>query len=48
MGDIVSELGISSIKIDYEAIGRAAGEILVSRKHRVVKHPSRLVLGKTT
>src|SRR5688572_16379401 len=48
MGDIVSELGISSIKIDYEAIGRTAGEILVSRKHRVVKHASRLVLGKTT
>lgn len=48
MGDIVSELGISSIKIDYEAIGHAAGEILVSRKHRVVKHASRLVLGKTT
>ena len=48
MGDIVSELGISSIKIDYEAIGRAAGEILISRKHRIVMHSSRLVLGKTT
>jgi hypothetical protein len=48
MGDIVSELGVSSIKIDYEAIGQTAGEILVSRKHRIVKHPSRLVLGKTT
>ncbi|MGH7943999.1 MAG: substrate-binding domain-containing protein [Opitutaceae bacterium] len=48
MGDIVSELGISSIKIDYEAIGRAAGEILVTRKHRIVKHASRLVLGRTT
>jgi DNA-binding LacI/PurR family transcriptional regulator len=48
MGDIVSDLGISSIKIDYEAIGRTAGEILVSRKHRVVKLPSQLVLGATT
>ena len=48
MGDIVSELGISSIKIDYEAIGRTAGEILMSRKHRVVKHAAQLVLGKTT
>jgi hypothetical protein len=48
MGDIVSERGISSIKIDYEAVGRTAGEILLSRKHRVVKQPSRLVLGDTT
>jgi DNA-binding LacI/PurR family transcriptional regulator len=48
MGDIVSDLGISSIKIDYEAIGRTAGEILVSGKHRVVKHASQLVLGGTT
>ena len=48
MGDIVSEKGISSIKIDYEAIGRTAGEILVSRKHRVVQQPATLVLGKTT
>ena len=48
MGDIVSDLGISSIKIDYEAIGRTAGEILMSRKHGVVKHGAQLVLGKTT
>jgi DNA-binding MarR family transcriptional regulator len=48
MGDIVSELGVSSVKIDYEAIGRTAGEILMTRKHRIVKQPSRLVLGETT
>jgi hypothetical protein len=48
MGDIVSDLGISSIRIDYEAIGRTAGEILVSRKHRIVKQPTQLVLGQTT
>ena len=48
MGDIVSELGISCLKIDYEAIGRTAGEILISRKHRIVQQPSRLVLGQTT
>jgi hypothetical protein len=48
MGDIVSELGVSSIKIDYEAIGLTAGEILMSRKHAVIKHPARLVLGRTT
>jgi DNA-binding LacI/PurR family transcriptional regulator len=48
MGDIVSGLGISSIKIDYEAIGRTAGEILVAREHRIVKQPSQLVLGRTT
>jgi DNA-binding LacI/PurR family transcriptional regulator len=48
MGDIVADLGVSSIRIDYETIGRTAGEILVARKRRVVKHPARLVLGKTT
>jgi hypothetical protein len=48
MGDIVAELGVSSVKIDYEAIGRAAGEILISRQHRIEKHASKLVLGSTT
>jgi len=48
MGDIVADLGISSIKIDYEAIGRTAGELLVAREHRIVKQPSQLVIGKTT
>lgn len=48
MGDIVAPMGISSIKIDYGAIGRAAGEILAAEEYRVVKHPSELVLGKTT
>ena len=48
MGDIVADLGVSSIRIDYEAIGRTAGEILVSRQHRRVLQPARLVLGKTT
>ena len=48
MGDIVIEQGISSIKIDYEAIGRTAAEILAAREYRVVKQPSQLVLGKTT
>lgn len=48
MGDIVADLGVSSIRINYEAIGRTAGEILVTRKHRIVKQPSQLVLGTTT
>jgi hypothetical protein len=48
MGDIVADLGVSSIRIDYEAIGRTAGEILMSRQHRIVLQPARLVLGKTT
>jgi hypothetical protein len=48
MGDIVTEQGISSIKIDYEAIGRTAAEILTAQEHRVVKQPSQLILGKTT
>jgi hypothetical protein len=48
MGDIVSEHGISSIKIDYESIGRTAGEILVAREHRIVKQASTLVVGGTT
>ena len=48
MGDIVSELGMSSIRIDYELIGRTAGEILVAREHRIVKQPAELFIGKTT
>jgi DNA-binding LacI/PurR family transcriptional regulator len=48
MGDVMSEQGMSSIKIDYEAIGRAAGEILMAGEHRTVKHATQLVLGKTT
>ncbi|MEX2044222.1 MAG: substrate-binding domain-containing protein, partial [Opitutus sp.] len=48
MGDIVAEHGISSIQIDYEAIGRAAGEILSSGQRLIVRHPTQLVLGKTT
>jgi DNA-binding LacI/PurR family transcriptional regulator len=48
MGDIVNEHGTSSLKINYEAIGRTAGEILAAREHRVVKLPAKLVLGKTT
>jgi hypothetical protein len=48
MGDIVTEQGISSVKIDYQAIGRTAGDILVATAHRQVKLPSQLALGITT
>jgi DNA-binding LacI/PurR family transcriptional regulator len=48
MGDIVARLGISSIKIDYEAIGRTAAQILVAGEHRHVRLPSELVVGATT
>jgi DNA-binding MarR family transcriptional regulator len=48
MGDIVADQGMSTIKIDYEAIGRAAGEILMANEHRTVKHATQLLLGKTT
>ena len=48
MGDIVSDHGISSIRIDYEAIGRTAGEILAANEYRVVKLPTQLSLGTTT
>lgn len=48
MGDIVADHGISTIKIDYTAIGRAAAEILAANERRVVKHPSQLKLGHTT
>jgi DNA-binding LacI/PurR family transcriptional regulator len=48
MGDIVTEHGISSVKIDYHVIGRTAGDILVANEHRQVKLPSELVLRSTT
>jgi DNA-binding LacI/PurR family transcriptional regulator len=48
MGDIVAEQGISSIKIDYDAMGRAAGEILAAGEHRTIKQPTQLALGRTT
>jgi DNA-binding LacI/PurR family transcriptional regulator len=48
MGDIVIHHGISSVKIDYQLIGRTAGDILVGNEHRQVKLPTQLVLGTTT
>lgn len=48
MGDIVTDHGISSVKIDYQVIGRTAGDILVANQHRQVLVPSQLVLGETT
>ena len=48
MGDIVTERGISSVKIDYELIGRTAGELMISNERRSVKVPAPLVMAQTT
>ncbi|HUR57601.1 MAG TPA: substrate-binding domain-containing protein [Opitutaceae bacterium] len=48
MGDIVIERGISSVKIDYELIGRIAGEQLISKERRSVGVPAALVPAQTT
>lgn len=48
MGDIVAAQGISSIKIDYAAIGRAAGKIVTASEYHIVKHTCQLVPGQTT
>jgi DNA-binding transcriptional regulator YhcF (GntR family) len=48
MGDIVVDQGISSVKIDYELIGRTAGELLISNERRSVMVPAPLVMAQTT
>ena len=45
---IVTDEGLSSLKIDYERLGAVAGELLVEHEQRVVKLPTQLALGKTT
>ncbi|HTX53601.1 MAG TPA: substrate-binding domain-containing protein [Candidatus Baltobacteraceae bacterium] len=46
--DLVVDQRISSLKIDFERIGRAAGEILLGRKHDIVAIPPQLFSGTST
>ncbi len=46
--DIVTDRNITTLQIDYERIGREAGEILADGTHRHVTLPTALVLGQTT
>jgi len=46
--DIVTDRNITTLQIDYERIGREAGEILAEGTHRTTTLPTRLVLGQTT
>ena len=45
---IVADHQISSLQINYERVGRTAGEILAAREQRVVTLPTQLFLGITT
>jgi hypothetical protein len=45
---IVTDHQISSLQINYERVGRTAGEILAAREQRVVTLPTQLSLGITT
>lgn len=46
--DIVTDRNITTLQIDYERIGREAGEILADGTHRTIMLPTALVLGQTT
>lgn len=46
--DIVTDRKFTTLKIDYERIGREAGEILADGTHRTTTLPTTLVLGRTT
>ncbi len=46
--DIVSDQNMTTLKIDFESIGREAGEILAEGTHRTTTLPAALVIGQTT